>query len=220
MKNHRLAKRKVNIWNQAYLHYRYLWPNIARAIRLARASVNDERPLIIDVGCGHKPYRDLFEASYYVGIDYGTAGATADLLGDAMCLPIGSAVADIVFTSQVIEHVSNPGRMIAECSRILKPGGYLILTGPFFWPLHEEPNDFFRFTKYGFAHHLANAGFSTWDIREDGGDWAQAMLALNLRFTSKFTVPLRCLVNLTGAFLDAMSSSRLSPCNYTILAKR
>jgi hypothetical protein len=40
---------------------------------------------------------------------------------------------------------------------------------PLFWPLHEEPYDFFRFTKYGFEQLLKDAGFLEWQILEDGG---------------------------------------------------
>ena len=39
-----------------------------------------------------------------------------------------------------------------------------------FWPLHEEPYDFFRVTKYGFEQLLEDAGFLKWQILEDGGD--------------------------------------------------
>ncbi len=220
MKKCRLQSRKARFWSQTYLHYRYLWPNIERAIRVARMSIPASVPLILDIGCGHKPYRDLFQGCRYIGIDHGTVETSPELVGDAICLPISSDIFDIVFSSQVIEHVPYPGRMIAECYRILKPGGYLILTGPFYWPLHEEPNDFHRFTKYGFALHLKDAGFREWEIRADGGDWAQVMLALNLRLSNRWTTPLRCIVNLIGTLLDSLSGSRLSPCNYTILARR
>ena len=58
--------------------------------------------------------------------------------------------------------------MVRECSRVLRPNGFLILSGPFFWPLHEEPYDFFRFTKYGFEQLLRSAEFLEWQIVEDG----------------------------------------------------
>jgi SAM-dependent methyltransferase len=108
--------------------------------------------------------------------------------------------------------------MIRECKRILRPNGFLILSGPFFWPLHEEPHDFFRFTKYGFEQLLSDAGFSEWEIREDGGDWAQMMLSVCLRL-NKWLFPLRCVVNVTGAILDSVSDSRRLPANYTVLAE-
>jgi SAM-dependent methyltransferase len=218
MKNHRLRQRRLKIWSQDYLIHRYLWPNIERAVR--KASPMGSTPLVIDVGCGHRPYRDLFGSASYFGMDYAVQDTSPDFLGDARSIPVRTASADIVFSSQVIEHVPHPDRMIRECARVLKPGGHLIVTGPFYWPLHEEPNDFYRFTKYGFARLLGDAGFSGWEITEDGGDWAQLALALNLRLNSMVTVPLRCMANLLGPAFDKIDPSRKSPCNYTVLARR
>jgi hypothetical protein len=116
--------------------------------------------------------------------------------------------------------VPHPEQMICECRRILKTGGHLILTGPFYWPLHEEPSDFYRFTKYGFAQLLKDAKFSQWEIKEDGGDWAQLMLTLNLRLGGRLMAPMRCAVNLLGQLFDPYSRSARSPSNYTVLAKR
>ena len=220
MKKYRLHKRRLKIWSRDYLVYRYLWPNIEWAVGKAVSSTHPRVPLVIDVGCGHKPYRDLFGNACYIGMDYGTEDTSADFVGDARKIPIETGSVDIVFSTQVIEHVPHPDQMMRECSRVLKPGGHLILTGPFYWPLHEEPLDFYRFTKYGFAQLLSDAGFSEWEIREDGGDWAQLMLALNLRLSSRLMAPIRCIVNLAGAFFDAISTSKISPSNYTVLAKR
>ena len=135
-----------------------------------------------------------------------------------MRLPIRDESVDIVFATQVIEHVRNPHLMVRECRRILRLNGYLILSGPFFWPLHEEPYDFFRFTKYGFEQLLKDAGFSQWQIVEDGGDWAQMMLSISLRL-NKWLFPVRCAVNITGALLDSVSKTTRLPANYTVLAK-
>jgi len=121
--------------------------------------------------------------------------------------------------TQVIEHVPHPQKMMMECGRVLKPGGYLILSGPFYWPLHEEPFDFYRFTKYGFAQMLKDAGFSSWEIKEDGGDWAQLMLALNLKLCKRWMAPLRCIVNIVGLTLNQAFLSTKSSANYTVLAK-
>jgi SAM-dependent methyltransferase len=217
---YRLQERRLKIWTAGYLHYRYLWPNIEAAVQRALLSVPCKVPTILDIGCGHRPYSDLFGESNYIGLDHGTEDTSPDVVGDAMQLPIRSEAADIVFSTQVIEHVPNPGLMIRECYRVLKPGGYLILTGPFYWPLHEEPFDFHRFTKYGFAHYLSEAGFSEWEIKEDGGDWAQLFLSMSLRASPRWLAPLRVLINCAGVLLDSLQNAKLSPANYTILARR
>jgi SAM-dependent methyltransferase len=219
MKKRRLHNRVLKLWRNDYLTYRYLWPNIEWAVGTALENVVNKAPIVLDIGCGHKPYRDLFRTAHYFGLDCGTIDSSPDCIGDAVSIPIRDKSVDIVFSAQVIEHVPDPALMVRECKRVLRPNGYLILSGPLYWPLHEEPHDYFRFTKYGFAQLLRDAGFSEWNIREDGGDWAQLMLNITLRLTSRILIPLVCIVNAAGAILDGMGRSRQSPANYTVMAR-
>ncbi len=219
MENRRLQRRVLRFWRKDYLAHRYLWPNLEWATKTSLERIGSDAPKVVDIGCGHKPYRDLFPAARYLGVDRGTIDSSPDIVGDGMCLPLQDQSVDIVFATQVIEHVTDPHRMVRECKRILRPDGYLILSGPFYWPLHEEPHDFFRFTKYGFEHLLKDAGFLEWQIREDGGDWAQLMLSISLRLERRWLIPFRCAVNLIGALLDALRPSTRSPANYTVLAR-
>jgi SAM-dependent methyltransferase len=221
MAKHRLRRRTLGIWQRDYLVNRRLWPNIERAIGEARATARfTESSLVLDVGCGQKPYQDHFGPARYLGMDRTREDSLPDILGDACQIPVKSEAVDVVFSTQVIEHVTKPDQLLKEFYRVLKPGGSLVLSGPMYWPLHEEPRDFFRFTKHGFAHLLGDSGFKRWNIEEDGGDWAQIMLAINLKLTSRLAIPLRCIVNIAGLILDNWSESKLSPANYTIWAQR
>jgi len=220
MEKHRLQQRRLRIWHPDYLVNRHLWVNIENAIQKARASLGTDFPLVLDIGCGHKPYRDHFGRSRYFGMDRTAEDSRPDFLGDACRIPIQTGAVDIVFSTQVIEHVPKPDQMLREFNRVLKPGGFLVLTGPMYWPLHEEPFDFYRFTKYGFVHLLRESGFADWEIREDGGDWAQIVLALNLKLTSRFAIPLRCALNVAGMALERINGAKQSPANYTIWARR
>ncbi len=214
----RLQKRALKLWKKDYLHYKYLWPNLEWAAKRALEHVGTEYPSVLDIGCGHKPYRDLFPTARHWGMDHGSVDTSPDFVGDALLLPIRDQSFDIVFATQVIEHVRNPHGMVRECRRVLRPNGCLILSGPFFWPLHEEPYDFFRFTKYGFEHLVKDAGFAEWQVLEDGGDWARFMLGLCIS-VNKWLFPLRCALNISGALLDSLSWSTRLPANYTVLAK-
>lgn len=216
----RIKTRKLSIFKQDYLVYRYLWPNIEWAVARARSQVKVATPLVLDVGCGNKPYADLFEGCDYKGLDWTDVDAEPDIISDVSNIPLDAETVDIVFSTQVIEHVPDPYAMIRECHRVLKkPGGILILTGPFYWPLHEEPYDFHRFSKYGFENLLKEAGFSQWEIKADGGDWAQIFLSINLRLSGLFAIPFWMVFNYAGAILDNFFHRELSPSNYTIIAK-
>ncbi|MFK5913743.1 MAG: class I SAM-dependent methyltransferase [Woeseiaceae bacterium] len=213
----RLKARKTKIWHQNFLIYRYLWPNIEWAVTSVKSQLGILKPTVLDVGCGEKPYKDLFEDCEYIGLNHSDENADPDILGDATDLPVDTESIDIVFTTQVIEHVPEPQKMMNECFRVLKPGGALILSAPFYWPIHEEPYDFYRYTQYGLEYMLKTAGFKSWEIKSDGGDWAQILLSINLK-VSKVLFPLRILINCLGLLAEKISTSEKSPANYTLKA--
>ncbi|MER3523960.1 MAG: hypothetical protein C4326_07805 [Ignavibacteria bacterium] len=131
----------------------------------------------LDIGCGERPYHHLAQEAYshYIGVDMNISQTPPpDVCADALQLPFKDDTFDTVLCSQVIEHVEDPFRMVGEAARVLKPGGHLILTAPQVWPLHEEPRDFFRYTKYGLALIARKSDLTTLYIRERGG----ALLAL------------------------------------------
>jgi len=94
--------------------------------------------LVVDVGCGIGRFRgfagDLIED--YLGIDvvrhHGLPSdvrfACANL--DREPIPLGSGAADVVVAIETIEHLENPRAFVRELSRILKPGGWLVVTTP------------------------------------------------------------------------------------------
>lgn len=58
---------------------------------------------------------------------------------------------DVVACTGLLEHVPEPGRLIGELHRILRPGGRQIVTGSAVFPFHGAPDNYFHFTSYGFA---------------------------------------------------------------------
>jgi len=210
----RLSSRRTKIWHKDYLVYKYLWPNLTSSINSVLTTINSKKPVVLDIGCGEKPYKDMFGNCQYVGVNYSQDGASPEIVGDALNLPIKSASVDIVLCSQVIEHVPDPKKLIKESYRVLKSGGGLILTGPFYWPLHEEPYDFYRFTYYGFEYLLKHIGYKSIDIKADGNDWIQIMVSVNLRMPN-YLFPIRVFLNTLGLFLGHISNQVKSPLNYT-----
>lgn len=119
---------------------------------------------ILDFGCGTGPYRALLTAATdYTGLEYDSPENRqrehADIYYDGLTIPLEDASFDGVLSTQTLEHVPNPERIVAEWARILRPGGHLLLTLPFMWPEHEMPYDFQRYTTNGLQAILKNGGF-------------------------------------------------------------
>lgn len=135
------------------------------------------RGTVVDLGCGMKPYQEWLggSATRWLGVDVpasatGRPRADAFALGDA--LPLKDGIADCVLSTQVIEHVPRPWGVFTEASRILRPEGALIVTAPQAQWLHEEPHDYYRYTKYGLAELARAAGLEPVRVVPFGGLFA------------------------------------------------
>jgi len=69
----------------------------------------------------------------------------------------------------MVTYFREPLALLAEAHRVLRPGGALLLEFTQMAPLHDEPHDYFRFTRYGAAHLLERAGFEPLDFIPIGG---------------------------------------------------
>lgn len=54
-----------------------------------------------------------------------------------------------------VEHVARPWHALEEVYRVLRPGGVVLMTSHMYFPIHAHPDDYWRFTKSGFAVLLA-----------------------------------------------------------------
>lgn len=128
---------------------------------------------ILDYGCGSKPYEQFFESTSYIGVDIETSGhpasgKQADVFFDGTNLPFEDEEFDGVLASEVFEHVFNIHACLSEIARVMKPGGFLLATCPFVWPLHEQPYDFARYTPWALQQLLREAGFNIIKIERRG----------------------------------------------------
>ncbi len=53
----------------------------------------------------------------------------------------------------------------------IKNRGIAIYTVPLFWHLHEEPRDFYRYTKYGIKYLFEKNGFEIVKLKPLSGFW-------------------------------------------------
>ncbi len=119
---------------------------------------------ILDIGCGTGTFLSLITAkssnATISGIDLspemikaakGKLGGTVDLrVGDSEELPWAESSFDVVLSTQSFHHYPNPGKVLAEMKRVLKPNGHLIIAD--FWrpaPVRQIMNLLMRFDKDG-----------------------------------------------------------------------
>jgi SAM-dependent methyltransferase len=99
-----------------------------------------------------------------------------DVVAD-ICMTEYSNEFDAIILAEVLEHVQHPRVACRKIYDALRPCGRLIMTTPFIFPIHDQPHDYWRFTRYGLEHLLREAGFSAPIIKERNG-WGEAITVL------------------------------------------
>jgi len=129
-----------------------------------------------------RPYRDLFSGRVL------NAGAGSRDIGDLIDgelfnqdikaaphihyaaplheIPVEDGYFDAIICNAVLEHVENPEEVLAEFSRVCKPGGVLYLCVPFMQPEHLDPTDYQRYTIDGLRREVERHGFK---VSDSGG---------------------------------------------------
>jgi len=151
----------------------------------------------VDVGCGLRPYEAFFADARYIGIDVRTSGRQADqkkpdLYYDGTTIPMDDESVDGILSTQVLEHVFEPARLMTEFRRVLKPDGALVLSLPFFYPLHEQPYDFYRFTEFAVRRLLDTTGFQVKELLKSSGTFETVAQAASLSLSGGLIARLPC----------------------------
>lgn len=138
---------------------------------------------LLDIGCGVKPYRSLFNADQHLGVDWPGSGheLNVEAFANAQSLPFADQSFDTLLCTEVIEHLPRPWQALDEMARVLKPGGHLILSAPFVHVHHEFPHDYYRFTFFGLQAQVRQAGLQPLAIWARGGP-----ISVLMDLTSRF----------------------------------
>ncbi len=177
--------------------------------------------VIADIGCG--PVSVIPNSYNRIEIDYSFQNRPS-VVGSALTVPLRDLAVDHVCCSWTLEHVEDPEQCMLEFNRILKTGGYLYLTTNFVWHLHEQPRDFYRFTRYGLLHLIGTSG--SWEVvmlEPTAGFWITLSQLMNYKFARLFkafhplvTLPLQLL----GKFLEKIDFDASIAAGYCLLAQK
>ncbi|MGR3292437.1 MAG: methyltransferase domain-containing protein [Candidatus Scalindua sp.] len=142
---------------------------------------------VLDIGGKKESKRGAFrppltqvESWRYANIDESTQ---PDYLCSAEALPLEDNSVDVFLMCEVLEHLENPELVLDEAFRILRPGGYGLLTMPFLYPIHADPFDFQRWTDTKLRTVLKNIGFEVTQLSPMGGTLAVVFDLAYVRLT-------------------------------------
>ena len=133
---------------------------------------------LLDLGCGEMPYRQYLldknkKITRYIGVDIDNSryhqSVRPDLYWDGRKINMTDFSVDTVLATELFEHVENLDEILREIHRVLTTGGIVFFSVRFIWPLHETPNDQYRYTPYSLKNALEKAGFKGIEIIAHGG---------------------------------------------------
>lgn len=126
-----------------------------RGTELAKEAASDA--IVINVGSGPVRVRSrILQFDYF-------AYENVDVVADISHLPMADNSVDVVICEYVLEHVKNPGEILREIVRVLKPGGVACVAVPFVATFHSAPDDYFRWTRLGLTETLRVSGLNVFE---------------------------------------------------------
>ena len=126
---------------------------------------NIENKRILDIGSQNinGTYRELFPHKDYIGIDTAT-GSGVDIVVDSKHFyPFKDDTFDLVICGQVLEHTYEPGLVVQEIHRLLRPSGKTCIIVPWKWDVHRYPVDCYRILPDGLNYLMTKAGLKVID---------------------------------------------------------
>ncbi len=161
---------------------------------------------VLDLGAGNKrsSYFQFFKSTS--GYTVTSVDISSERNPDVIAnleegLPLPDTAYDSVLCFNLLEHLSDPARVLSETHRVLRSGGSLIGYVPFLVKYHADPRDYFRYTHQGLRVLFERAGFSDISIQFIGrGPFVAAWSQI------EFILPgfLRWLITYAVIGLDAM----------------
>jgi SAM-dependent methyltransferase len=142
-----------------------------------------EGSTLLDAGAGISPYRDSCSHLKYIAQDFGKYdgkgevglqtgewdNSKLDIVSDILNIPLSDGAVDAILCTEVFEHIPDPIKAIREFSRLLKPGGLLIITAPFCSLTHFAPFHFYTgFNRFFYEKFLPENDFNILELELNG----------------------------------------------------
>lgn len=192
---------------------------------------------LLDLGCGHAPlyatYKDHAQSVTLVDwqnslhqnphLDY------VHDLNEPLTMFADSSF-DTIIMSDVLEHLARPSQLLAEARRVLRPAGCLLLNVPFLYWLHEQPHDYYRYTRFGLEWLLSETDLQVLSLTSIGGApevigditgklLSRVPVAGRMLVTSTYYITYGFVASVLGAYASRLTREQF-PLGYAVVARR
>jgi len=138
---------------------------------------------ILDAGAGESQFKKFCTHLKYIAQDFGQYegkgkvgiqtgiwdNSQLDIVSDIAAIPLPDNSVDAIMCTEVLEHIPHPIAAVKEFSRLVKPGGYLLITAPFASLTHFAPYHFATgLSRYFYEKHFPENGFEITDLQFNG----------------------------------------------------
>lgn len=130
---------------------------------------------LLDLGCGKVPlyaaYKEFITDN--ICVDWSNTFHKNEYLDYELDLtkklPFNDNEFDTIILSDVLEHIPVPELLWVEMTRILTMNGKIIMNVPFYYWLHEQPHDYYRYTEFALRRFAQNCGLRLVQLEPTGG---------------------------------------------------
>jgi len=138
---------------------------------------------ILDAGAGELQFKKFCSHLKYIAQDFGQYSGEGeiglqigawdnsklDIVSDIVSIPLPDHSVDAIMCTEVLEHIPDPIGAIKEFDRLVKPGGYLLITAPFASLTHFAPYHFASgLSRFFYEKHLPENNFTIEILKLNG----------------------------------------------------
>jgi 2-polyprenyl-3-methyl-5-hydroxy-6-metoxy-1,4-benzoquinol methylase len=130
---------------------------------------------LLDLACGTVPLYGAYRGfvTDNICVDWSNTPHKSEYLDYELDLteglPFGDNSFDTIILSDVLEHIPVPDRLWREMARVLSVNGRVIANVPFYYWVHEQPYDYFRYTEFALRRFVQTSGLRVIQLQRIGG---------------------------------------------------
>ncbi|MBN8674534.1 MAG: class I SAM-dependent methyltransferase [Chitinophagales bacterium] len=182
---------------------------------------------LLDAGAGESQFKKYCSHLKYIAQDFaqydgkGDTGlqtgnwdnSKLDIVSDIAAIPLPDASVDAIMCTEVFEHIPDPVAAVKEFKRLLKPGGYLLITAPFASLTHFAPYHFASgLSRFWYEKHLPDNNFVIDELMLNGNYFEyiaqenRRLKSMTLKYTGrKINILEKIIIHLNLYILERIS---------------